>query len=352
VLLNIFACSAMITGAALGHEVITWLVWTIPVAGVAQLALVWRATERAGICLRPGLPRVTPAMRGLVRVAVPAALAMGVTQVNLVVGQLVASDIENAVSWLFIADRLYQLPLGVVGIAVGIVLLPDLTRRLRADDDTGAREGLSRAGEFSLLLTLPSAAAFIAVPVPLVSVLYERGATGPEDVAAIALAVAIYGAGLPAFVLQKVLQPLYFARQDTRTPFYYALVAMILNAVLAIGLKPLVGWVSPAIAASTAGWAMVALLWMGAGRRMGDVARFDARFFRRGWRILAVSLLMGAVLHIGTQQLAWLFYLPSWRYLALLGLILTGAVIYFGVGQAVGAFRLAEFKKALRRNRG
>jgi putative peptidoglycan lipid II flippase len=183
-------------------------------------------------------------------------------------------------------------------------------------------------------------------------VLYERGATGPEDVAAIALAVAIYGAGLPAFVLQKVLQPLYFARQDTRTPFYYALVAMILNAVLAIGLKPLVGWVSPAIAASTAGWAMVALLWMGAGRRMGDVARFDARFFRRGWRILAVSLLMGAVLHIGTQQLAWLFYLPSWRYLALLGLILTGAVIYFGVGQAVGAFRLAEFKKALRRNRG
>ncbi|MEO3476572.1 murein biosynthesis integral membrane protein MurJ [Phaeobacter sp. CAU 1743] len=352
VLLNIFACSAMITGAALGHEVITWLVWTIPVAGVAQLALVWRATERAGIRLRPGLPRVTPAMRRLVRVAVPAALAMGVTQVNLVVGQLVASDIENAVSWLFIADRLYQLPLGVVGIAVGIVLLPDLTRRLRADDDTGAREGLSRAGEFSLLLTLPSAAAFIAVPVPLVSVLYERGATGPEDVAAIALAVAIYGAGLPAFVLQKVLQPLYFARQDTRTPFYYALVAMILNAVLAIGLKPLVGWVSPAIAASTAGWAMVALLWMGAGRRMGDVARFDARFFRRGWRILAVSLLMGAVLYVGTQQLAWLFYLPSWRYLALLGLILTGAVIYFGIGQAVGAFRLAEFKKALRRNRG
>ncbi|MBY6068723.1 murein biosynthesis integral membrane protein MurJ [Leisingera aquaemixtae] len=350
VLLNIFTCAAMTAGAVLGGDVIVWLVWTVPVAGVAQLALVWAAAARAGFVLRPGLPRWNAEMRDLVRVAVPAALAMGVTQINLVVGQYVASDIEKAASWLFIADRLYQLPLGVVGIAVGIVLLPALSRRLRAGDSTGSQDALSRAGEFSLLLAVPSAVAFMTVPVPLVSVLYERGATGPEDVAAIAIAVAIYGAGLPAFMLQKVLQPLYFAREDTRTPFRYALVAMVVNAGLAFGLKPALGWIAPAIAASAAGWAMVALLALGT-RGMGEEARFDARFRRRAWRILAASAVMGAVLYTVTAAAGWLFTLDYWRYLSLLGLVVLGGTVYFTAGQALGAFRLSEFRSALSRRK-
>ncbi|TNJ44830.1 murein biosynthesis integral membrane protein MurJ [Phaeobacter sp. B1627] len=348
VLLNIFTCSAMIAGAVLGQEVVTWLVWTIPVAGIAQLLLVWHAAARAGIRLRPGKPRMSPQMRQLVRIAVPAALAMGVTQVNLVVGQLAASNFENAVSWLFIADRLYQLPLGVVGIAVGIVLLPDLSRRLRAGDDLGARDALSRAGEFSLLLTVPSAVAFVVIPLPLVSVLYERGATGPQDVAAIALAVAIYGVGLPAFVLQKVLQPLYFAREDTRSPFRYALVAMAVNAALALGLQPLLGWVSPAVAATVAGWAMVVLLWRGTGR-MGEAASMDDRFRRRSLRIVLASVIMGAALYFGATMLAPVLSMDYWRYAALLGLVVSGGAVYFAVGQMVGALRLSEFRSTLRR---
>jgi len=348
VLLNIFACIAMVVAAVVGGEVINWLIWTIPVAGLAQLALVWTAAGRAGIRLRPCRPGLSREMRNLVRVAVPAALAMGVTQINLVVGQVVASDIENAVSWLFVADRLYQLPLGVVGIAVGIVLLPDLSRRLRAGDDSGARDALSRAGEFSLMLTIPSTVAFLVMPLPLVSVLYERGATGPEDVAAIALAVAVYGVGLPSFVLHKLLQPLYFAREDTRSPFHYALVAMVVNAALAFGLKPVVGWIAPAIAASAAGWVMVALLAFGA-RGMGEVARFDARFHRRAWRIVAASVVMGGVLLATVTGFDWVFALPRWRYLALFGLIVLGAVSYFGAGQMLGAFRLGDLKRAMRR---
>ncbi len=350
VLLNILACAAMIAGALLGQEVIDWLVWVIPFAGIAQLALVWSAAARAGISLRPGLPRLTPEMKQLVRVALPAALAMGVTQVNLVVGQAVASSYAGAVSWLSLADRLYQLPLGVVGIAVGIVLLPDLSRRLRAGDDQGAQDALSRAGEFSLLLTIPSAVAFIAIPLPLVSVLYERGATGPQDAAAIAMAVAIYGAGLPAFVLQKVLQPLYFAREDTRSPFHYALVAMVVNAVLAVGLQPVFGWLAPAIAAPVAGWVMVLQLWLGA-RRMGAAAQFDARFQRRSLRIALASIAMGGVLFAAAALLGPALATAYWRYLALLALIVIGAVAYFAIGQIIGAFRLSEFRSALRRGK-
>ncbi len=349
VLLNIFACTALIAGAISGGEVIRWLIAVIPLAGVAQLALVWFATERAGIRIRFGLPRLTPEMRNMVRIAVPAALAMGVTQVNLVVGQLVASKTEKAVSWLFAADRLYQLPLGVVGIAIGIVLLPDLSRRLRADDKAGARNAFSRAGEFMLLLTLPSTVAFLIIPNPLVSVLFQRGQFTAEDTAATALAVAIYGIGLPAFMLQKLLQPLYFARENTRSPFHYALVAMIVNAVLAFGLYPIVGWIAPAIAASAAGWAMVALLAFGA-RDIGDEARFDDRFRRRAGRIVLASIGMGAVLFVAIQLFGWTLDVPGWRYLALLALIMVAAVSYFAFGHLLGAFRLSEFKTALRRS--
>ncbi len=349
VLLNIFACSALIFGAISGGEIIRWLIAVIPVAGIAQLALVWIATERAGIRIRPGWPKLSPEMRRMVRIAVPAALAMGVTQVNLVVGQLVASKTEKAVSWLFAADRLYQLPLGVVGIAVGIVLLPDLSRRLRADDKDGARNAFSRAGEFTLLLTLPSTVAFMIIPGPLVSVLFQRGQFSAEDTAATALAVAIYGIGLPAFMLQKLLQPLFFAREDTKSPFRYAVVAMVVNAGLAFGLYPIVGWIAPAIAASTAGWAMVVLLAIGA-RRMGDEARFDDRFRQRIWRVVAASAGMGVVLFAAINLFGWTFEVPGWRYLALLVLIVTAAVAYFLLGHIFGAFRISEFRTALRRS--
>lgn len=345
VLLNIFAVTAMTIGAVLGHDVIHWLIWTIPVAGIAQLGLVWIAAERAGVSLRPAMPRWTPDMSHMVTVAVPAALASGVMQINLVVGQLVASRTEGAISWLFAADRLYQLPLGVVGIAIGIVLLPDLSRRLKAGDDLGAREAYSRAGEFALALTIPCAVAFLIIPLPLVSVMYERGATTADDSLAIAAAVAIYGLGLPAFVLQKLLQPLFFAREDTKTPFRFAIWAMVINAGLSFGLHPFIGWMAPAVATTVAGWAMVVLLAVNA-RKFGDVARFDTRFTKRVWRICIASFAMGAALFGAMLLLNTALNTPSWRYLALLGLITIGASAYFAVGQRIGAFNLKEIMRA------
>lgn len=350
VLLNIFVITALCIAAVTNSPAINWLIWAIPVAGAAQLALTWRAAAKAGFKLRPARPRWNADMRDLVMIALPAALASGVMQINLVVGQLVASQYENAVSWLFAADRLYQLPLGVVGIAVGVVLLPDLSRRLRAGDDEGAKGALSRAAEISLALTIPSAVALIVIPLTLVSVLFERGAAGTDDSAAIATAVMIYGLGLPAFVLQKIVQPLYFAREDTRRPFYFAIVAMVVNAGLAVGLAPYVGWLAPAIAATVAGWAMYALLAIGA-RRFGDTARVDARFRSRIWRIMAASLIMGVVVWFANLQMSPLLALPWWRGLGLLILIGIAAVAYFGSGQMLGAFKLSEFKAAMRRGR-
>jgi putative peptidoglycan lipid II flippase len=280
----------------------------------------------------------------------PALLAGGVVQINLIVGRQVASFTEGAVAWLSYADRLYQLPLGVVGIAIGVVLLPDLSRRLRARDDAGGQDAFNRATELCLALTVPAAVALMVIPIPLVQVLFERGAFDSDDTVNTALVLAIYGAGLPAFVLHKVLQPLFYAREDTRRPFNYAVVALVVNAGVALGLMPLIGFAAAALGTTIAGWVMVAQLAWGA-KRMGDAGRFDARMRARLPRIVLAALIMGAVLWGLSVVMLPLFGTPGVRSIALLALVGAGIASYFGAGFAIGAFRWAELRGAVRRNR-
>ncbi|KQB96892.1 multidrug transporter MurJ [Loktanella sp. 1ANDIMAR09] len=356
ILLNVVFILALIimgltcecTGADAQSMIGQALAYSVPLAGLAQLAVVWVAAKRAGYTLRIGMPKMTPELKRLAIIAAPAALAGGVVQINLLVGRQVASFFEGAVAWLNYADRLYQLPLGVVGIAIGVVLLPDLSRRLRAGDDAGGQDAFNRASEISLALTIPASVALMAIPIPLVSVLFERGAFTSDDTAATALAVAVYGLGLPAFVLQKTLQPLFFAREDTKRPFYYALAAMVLNAALAIGLSPQIGFIAAAIGTSLTGWAMVIMLMRGA-RTMGDAGKFDARFKKRLGRIILSALAMGAILFVSAAVMTPFFGIATLRYLALLVLVLIGMVSYFGIGHLLGAFKLSEFKRNLRR---
>ncbi len=348
VLLNILLISAMVIARRSGWPIGDTLAWGVPVAGLAQLALVWIAASRAGYRLIPRRPRLTPELKRLAIIAAPAALAGGVVQVNLLIGRQVASWFEGAIAWLNYADRLYQLPLGVVGIAVGVVLLPDLSRRLSAGDTPGGRDAFNRAAEISLALTVPSAMALIVIPMPLISVLFQRGAFGADDAAATAAALGIYGLGLPAFVLQKVLQPLYFAREDTKRPFYYALGSMLVNAVLAIGLAPVIGYLAAAVGTSLAAWAMVAQLWLGS-RVMGEAAETDARFRRRVLRILAAAALMGVVLLGLSWALGPAFTTPGWRYAALAALVTAGIATYFTAAHILGALRFAEIRRTLRR---
>lgn len=346
VLLNIILAGSMIVAARAGWDIGQALVWGIPFAGIAQLALVWYAAARAGFGLRLRLPRLTPEMKQLAIIAAPAALAGGVVQVNLLVGRQVASFFEGSIQYLNLADRLYQLPLGVVAIAIGVVLLPDLSRRLRAGDEAGSRSGFNRAAEFALFLTLPCAVALVVIPEPIIATLFQRGRFTPEDAQATALAVAVYGLGLPAFVMQKVLQPLFFAREDTRSPFRYALAAMVANAVIAIGLAPVIGYIAAAFATTTAGWVMVILLWRGS-RNMGTAVELDDRLRRRIWRIVAASAGLGVLLWAGNIALAPVFAITRPGALALL--ILGGTAGYFVLSQLLDAFRLSELRQAMRR---
>ncbi len=346
-MLNVALIAALVFGDWMGWPAGLTIAWTVPIGGILQLAIVWVAAAKAGFRLLPRRPRLTPEMRRLAIVMGPAMLSGGVVQVNLLVGRQVASFFDGAIAWLSYADRLYQLPLGVVGITIGVVLLPELARRLRAGDAAGGRHALSRAAEFAVVLTVPCTVAFLVVPLPIVATLFERGAFDPEDTRATAIILAIYGLGLPAFVLQKVWQPLYFAREDTRTPFRYAVVALVVNAVVAVGLSPLIGYAAAALGTTVAGWAMAVLLIRGA-RPMGEEARPDARFRRRLPRILAAAAGMGAILWGAGEALAPLLA-GEWRALALAALVAVGGAAFFGLAHLVGAVALRELKGAVRR---
>jgi len=350
VLMNLMFIAAMLLAQFFGWDMGLTLAWTVPVTGIAQLAFTWVAAHRMGLRFTPGLPRLSPDLKRLALIAAPAVLTGGVVQVNMLVGRQVASYTEGAVSWLVYADRLYQLPLGVVAIAIGTVLLPDLSRRLRAGDAAGGRESFNRGTELALLLTLPAAVALVVIALPLTHVLYERGAFTAADTRATALVLAIYGAGLPAFVLHKVLQPLYYAREDTRRPFRFALWSMAVNAGIAVGLMPLIGFAAAALATTVAGWTMVWQLWAGS-RAMGPEAAFDDRLRRRLPRILAACAVMGATLWGVAWGLEGPLAEPGWRYPALALLLAAGMASYAGSVLLFRAYRLSDLRAAMRRQR-
>ena len=190
--------------------------------------------------------------------------------------------------------------------------------------------------------------ALVALAHPLVSVLYERGAFDAADTKSTALALAVYGVGLPAFVLQKVLQPLYYAREDTRRPFHYAIMSMLVNAGLAISFMPIIGFLASAFATSFSAWVMVMQLWRGA-RKMGDAAKLDVRLLDRLPRIILACFAMLLVLAVIYQPLEEMITQPSWRYLALFALVFGGMISYGLTGLMFGAFRLNDLGRLLRR---
>lgn len=325
------------------------LAWAMTAAGVAQFLWMVIACHKAGMILRFPQPRLTPEVKKLLKLMVPGIIGSGVMQINLVIGTQIASWQDSAVSYLTYADRIYQFPLAVFGAAAGVVLLPELSRHLRAGRDSEAMASFNRGIEYVLLLTLPSAVALMAIPLPIMDVLFQRGAFAAADSAATALALAIYSAGLPAFVMVKALTPGFYAREDTATPFRFAVVSMIVNTILSALLFYVMGFAGIALATVIASWLNIFML---AQRlhRQGNLV-IDARLRRTGPRIALASLAMGGALLAGQYGLGDLLAGPFLIKSAALAALVIGGVVVFGCGALLTrAVSLADLKKALGRS--
>ncbi|MDX1483884.1 MAG: murein biosynthesis integral membrane protein MurJ, partial [Alphaproteobacteria bacterium] len=328
VILNLVLIAAILSWGQFARSPAVALAWGVAAGGILQFLWLGLALAREGSGLALRWPRLTPEVRKLLRLMMPVAIGAGVYQINVVVDLIIGSLLPSGtISFLYYADRVAQLPLGVIGIAVATALLPLLSRQIRAGDEGGANDSQNRALEFALLLTVPAALALIAAAGPIIAVLFGRGAFGPTAQEATAWVLAAYALGLPAHVLVKVLATGYFAREDTKTPVKIAAVALAVNVVLNLILMGPLAHVGIALATSAAAWVNCLMLARGL-RRRGRLAP-DAAIRRRLPRIVMASAVMAGAVAAAAAGGAPLFAAGDpVRAAALAALVAAGVVIY------------------------
>ncbi len=341
VLANITLIAALLVGVQTGGDRAMFLSWGIFITGIVQFVWLWLDCRRIGVGFKLVRPRLTPEVKKLITRTLPVVFGAGIYQINLVVNKTIASFVgTGAVSWLYFADRVNLLPVGIFGTAIGIALLPLLTRQIHAGDETAAIANQNRAIEVSLLLTVPAAAGIAMLAGPITSVLFEHGAFTAHDRVMVAQALLAFSFGLPAYVLNKALTPGFFARHDTRTPVKASAIALIVNIVLNIALTPFLGHVGIALGTSISAWLNAGLLAAGLRKRGHLLA--DARLKRRLPRLILATLVMMILL-------AGLQWLIASEYGAVFGvgdqapadnLLRTGALVVL-IGGGVIGFGLA-----------
>lgn len=338
------------------------LAWATAISGFLQLWLLVWGSKRQGYWLKWRLPRLTPGVKRLLVLGAPGFVSAGATQINIIIGTNIASQQPGAVSWLMNADQLYQLPLAVVGTALGVVLLPMLSRRVKEGDEKGAMHAINRSLELSAVLTLPAAAAFIIMAAPICEALFVgfagdalslfggRGsAFTADDVKWTGWALAIYAWGLPAFVWQRIFAPAFFAREDTRAPMNYALIAIGVNTALALILFPIFGFLAVAFATVFAAWLQVGQLAFNLWRR--GQFRADDRLLNRAPRILAATAAMAGSVWLALQYAdPATAYFFNRRWIVVIAIAIGGVALYGAGLIALGGVRLSDYK-AYSRNR-
>ena len=349
ILLNVALIAAIIGLTPVLETAGHALAWGVFAAGIIQFLWLIEACRRAGMTFRLPRPRLNERVKRLLVLILPGAVGAGVVQINLLIGIVIASLLPTgSVSYLYYADRIYQLPLGVIGVAVGTALLPMLSRQLRAGEEADAMASLNRALEFALFLSLPAAAALIVMPGPIVSVLFERGAFDATAARATAEALIAFSIGVPAYVLVKVLAPGFFAREDTKTPVVIAAVCVAINIVLSLALMGPLKHIGIALAQAISSWVNAVLLAMFL-RRRGYLA-LDRRLKDRLARICLASAGMAAILFVATSGLApMLTGGGAARGAALATLVSGGIVVYAALALALRAAVPADIRGALRR---
>jgi putative peptidoglycan lipid II flippase len=317
----------------------------VTISGAMQLLwLIW-SCRRAGVVLRLSRPRLSPQVKTMLAVIGPAALGQGAIQLNLVISTALAARLlpQGSISWIYYADRLNQLPLGLIGIGVGTAILPALSRQIGSGNAQAASNTQNRAMELALFLSLPAAVALLVSAVPLVRGVFQHGAFTAADTMGTAMALAAFAPGVPAYVLIKVLTPGFYARQDTKTPVRIALVSMLVNLIGNLALVGPLGAAGIALSTAISAWVNVVLLYWKLHK--GDHLRMDARFRGKAVRIVAAGIVMGVGLFFANALADRYMAAALWeRVIALSLLCGGGGLVYILAAFGLGAYRLSELK--------
>lgn len=355
ILLNLCLITALIIGSTLGDSEaahrLTGLYMAIAVTGSGLLQLLWLGgwVMRSGFTMKLRRPRITKQVKELGILILPAVFGAGVYQISRFIDLFFLSTLpDGAYTFLAMGDRLNQLPLGIIGIALGTAILPALSRHIANEEGASAARLQSNAVELAMLLTVPAAAALFITGSAFTRAFYTGGAYSLSDSMATGMVVSALVIGLPAYVLIKVLVPNYFARKDTRTPVYTAAASLALNIGLNMVLVPRFGVVGLAWAGSAAAWFNTVLLYLILVKR--GHFRLPGRVFGRIFRIAIAAAMMGAALYfampLGAQ---WYTGSVTERVLSILALVLGGGAVYFVAAWMLGVLDPSTFQQLRKR---
>jgi putative peptidoglycan lipid II flippase len=327
------------------------LAFAVLVGGVVQFALCWWAVRKAGIKLYFGRPRLTPAVKELIILILPATLAAGVYQISQLFYTFFASGLgEGALTNLGYADRLNQLPLSIIGTALGTAILPSISRAIEKKNEAGAANIQARAFDLAMLLTLPATVALSVSAVPIIAALFQGGNYTIENAIITGNILSILVLGLPAYVLVKVLTPGFYARKDVKTPVRIAMAILAGSVAANFVLIPIMGIYALATVTSAAAWLNFLFLFVILAMR--GQFRMPPWLVSRVARQLLAAAVMGAALYVMLPYLGDAFTGSAGRRIIGLGLIVgTGAILYFGIAWVTGGIDKSDFKTLFRRGK-
>ena len=333
-----------------------WAAAAVTISGFLQSGLLWWGARKLGVDLRINLPVLSKGVRRMLAIAVPGAIAGGALQVSSLVTQALSGSDEGARSVLYNSDRLYQLPLGLIGVAVGLALVPRLSRHFAENDHEGAARTMDDGIGLSMAFTLPAAVALLIMPFFIIDATVTRGAFTSADALRTSEVLRQFAWGVPAFVLAKVFTPPFFARQKSKRPMQFSLVSVFITVVVGASLwywLPTVGvdgTIGLGVATSFGAWANVFLLANALARE--GAYTMGGRVWSRMVRLIIASAIMGVFAGVCAWQYPLLSELLWKKEVAVLVVIAVGVVLYGIAAFALRAVTLGEIKGALRREKG
>ena len=323
------------------------LSWGVFLAGILQFIFVGFAVYKSGFLVYPKVPKINQDIRKFFRKLLPGIIGANVMQINLLVDSIFASMIMGAVSYLYYADRINQLPLAMIGIAIGIALLPNLSRRIKGGEFESAIKLQNVALEAGLILVMPATLALTVLAYPIISTLFQRGAFGENESNLVSQALMFYSMGLPSFVLVKVMEPSFFSRGDTKTPMKIAILCLINNVILNYVFYILeMGFIGIILASVFSTYLNLTLLITNLIRK--KLFYFEKDFVKKLISILIPSIVMAFTLHLLKQY----FLIQDFNKIFELSMmIVLGLIIYFMTSYFSGSLKIVSQIVKLKRKK-
>ena len=343
IILNIFLISVLLFGNILGDKLVYYLSYAVTIAGITQFVYLYFYVKKFYLPKFSVKISIDEKVKKFFSKLLPSIFSSGVTQINILIGTIIASFQASAVSYLYYADRIYQINLAIAGIAIGTVLLPHLSKLIETENNSEIISIQNKALELSLFLSIPATVALFVASVPITSALFGYGSFSETSVQNSALALYYFAFGLPAFSLIKVFSSFFFARHDTKTPFYISLISVLLNVLISISLFQKVGFIIIPIATSIASWFNAITLYIFSRKK--DFFAFNNIFLYRFPRILLSSLIMGLIFYFLLNLISEkLIYSENLKFIYLLLSTLATLICYLLVSIFTKAFKLSDIK--------